>query len=252
MGQNNLQSAFFAKIDDASTFKNMFDHLSNVFFFAKDLESRLVSASKPILERLGVKDEREIIGTTDDQFFPEAIAKGFREDDHFVFTTGTTLPNRLEVWFDEKKNLDWFLTTKVPLKDNRGKVFGLMGVTRQADNLPSRPFCENTATAISYLENNSDRILTTAEIAEVCGLSERTLHRKILETTGTTPYELMLKIRIRKAAESLITYPQKSILEIALLHGFCDQSSFTQHFRKRTGMTPKKFRQRHGSGAAEL
>ncbi|MBE2285988.1 MAG: AraC family transcriptional regulator [Prosthecobacter sp.] len=26
---------------------------------------------------------------------------------------------------------------------------------------------------------------------------------------------------------------------------FCDQSAFTQQFRKRTGMTPKEFRRRH-------
>ena len=36
-----------------------------------------------------------------------------------------------------------------------------------------------------------------------------------------------------------------SIIEIALNHGFCDQSAFTQQFRKRTGMTPKQFRVRN-------
>jgi AraC-like DNA-binding protein len=244
MSQRNLQTDFFGRMADPLALRAMFDHLSDVFFFAKDRDSRLMAASRPILARLGVTSEADVIGTRDDQFFPPAIAAAFREDDEFVFHTGTTLTDRLEVWYDEERNFDWFLTTKVPLRDASGHVFGLMGVTRRAEGVTARPVPTEVAAAVEYFEQNSNRILTTAEVAEVCGVSERTLHRKVVEAMGTTPYELMLQIRIRKAAEALIQSPA-SILDIARSHGFCDQSTFTQHFRKRTGMTPKQFRRRH-------
>jgi transcriptional regulator GlxA family with amidase domain len=89
--------------------------------------------------------------------------------------------------------------------------------------------------------NVADR---TAELARACGLSERTLFRKVRQVLGITPYELMLRIRVQKAAEELILSSAK-IIEIAINHGFCDQSTFTQHFRKRIGMTPKEFRNRN-------
>lgn len=72
----------------------------------------------------------------------------------------------------------------------------------------------------------------------------RTLYRKIHQSLGVTPYELMLRIRIESAAEALIQTKDK-VIDIARAHAFCDQSAFTQHFRKRVGMPPKQFRLRH-------
>jgi AraC-like DNA-binding protein len=244
MPQNKIQVAFLNSLADPFAFRLMFDHVADVLFFIKDRESRLIGASRPILERLGVKSEEEIIGTRDADFFPEAIANSFREDDEFVFTTGTTLTDRLEAWYDERRTFDWFLTTKVPLKGRDDTVVGLMGITRRAGTSTTHPFSEEASTLMNFLEQNTDRIVSTAEVAEVVGVSERTLNRRVQEMMGTTPYELMLQIRIRKAAESLVKTPD-SILSIAKSHGFCDQSTFTQHFRKRTGLTPKQFRKRH-------
>jgi AraC-like DNA-binding protein len=244
MSQNKIQSDFYASLDDPLAIWSIFNHLTDVFFFVKDTKSRLIAASRSILDRLNVKNESDIIGTNDDDFFPEAIANSFREDDRFVFSTGTTLHDRLEAWYDEKHNFDWFLTTKVPLRGRDGSIIGLIGVTRRAGASAQNPFSTEAETVMKFIEKNADRILTTAEVAEACGFSERTLNRRIQQSMGTTPYELMLQIRIRKAAESLITTPD-SILAIAKSHGFCDQSTFTQHFRKRTGLTPKQFRKRH-------
>jgi transcriptional regulator GlxA family with amidase domain len=80
--------------------------------------------------------------------------------------------------------------------------------------------------------------------AKLLGIGERTLYRKIHQALGVTPYELMLRIRIESAAEALIQTNDK-VIEIAQAHAFCDQSAFTQHFRKRIGLTPKQFRMRH-------
>jgi AraC-like DNA-binding protein len=222
----------------------MFDQQPNVFFFVKDRESRLIAASEPTWTRLGLESEAEVIGRLDEDFYPEQAAKSFRADDALVFRTGKPLINRLEVWYDEQRTLNWFLTTKVPLRGKNGKIIGLMGFTRRDEGRSRHQPSSEVTLIVSHIQKNTSRILSTAELARECGLSERTLYRKIHQALGVTPYELMLRIRIESAAEALIQTTDK-VIDIAQAHAFCDQSAFTQHFRKRIGLTPKQFRMRH-------
>ena len=244
MSPKSIQSAFFASMLDPQAFRLMFDQQPNVFFFVKDRESRLIAASEPMWTRLGLEGEANVIGRLDEDFYPEQAAKSFRADDALVFRTGKPLINRLEVWYDEQRTLSWFLTTKVPLRGKNGKIIGLMGLTRRDEGRSRHQPTSEVTLIVSHIQKNTNRILSTAELALECSLSERTLYRKIHQALGVTPYELMLRIRIESAAEALIQTTDK-VIDIATAHGFCDQSAFTQHFRKRIGMTPKQFRMRH-------
>jgi len=244
MPKHAIQRDFFASMADPQAFRTLFEHLSGVFFFVKDAEGRMIAASGPILQRLGLTDEREIIGQTDDAFFPPEIAAGFRADDRQVIETGKPLVNRLEVWYDEQRVLDWFLTTKLPVPGKHGRAIGIMGVTRRYEERIASYAVREVATVVSFLREHRDRKMNVAELAAAVGISERDLHRKVREALGTTPHDLMLRMRIQAAAEALAR-THESIERIASTYGFCDQSAFTQQFRKRTGLTPKQFRSRH-------
>ncbi len=244
MSPKSIQSAFFASMLDPQAFRLMFDQQPNVFFFVKDRESRLIAASEPMWTRLGLEGEANVIGRLDEDFYPEQTAKAFRADDALVFRTGKPLINRLEVWYDEQRTLTWFLTTKVPLRGKGGKIIGLMGFTRRDEGRSRHQPSSEVTLIVSHIQKNTHRILSTVELARECGHSERTLYRKIHQALGVTPYELMLRIRIESAAEALIQTADK-VIDIAHNHAFCDQSAFTQHFRKRIGLTPKQFRMRH-------
>jgi AraC-like DNA-binding protein len=244
MSSKSIQKAFFASMTDPQAFRLMFDQQPNVFFFVKDLESRLIVASAPMLTRLGHEHEVDVIGQLDVNFYPEQVAKAYRADDALVFRTGKPLINRLEVWYDQQRTLTWFLTTKVPLRGNNGKIIGLMGLTRRDESRSRHQSNSEVTLIVSHIQKNTGRIISTAELARECSLSERTLYRKIHQALGVTPYELMLRIRIESAAEALIQTTDK-VIDIAQAHAFCDQSAFTQHFRKRIGLTPKQFRMLH-------
>lgn len=244
MSPKSFQSAFFASMADPQAFRLMFDQQPNVFFFVKDRESRLIAASEPMWIRLGLEGEADVIGRLDEDFYPEQAAKSYRADDALVFRTGKPLINRLEVWYDEQRTLTWFLTTKVPLRGKNGKIIGLMGITRRDEGRSRHQPSSEVTLIVSHIQKNTSRILSTSELARECGLSERTLYRKIHQALGITPYELMLRIRIESAAEALIQTTDK-VIDIAQAHAFCHQSAFTQHFRKRIGLTPKQFRIRH-------
>jgi AraC-like DNA-binding protein len=251
MPRRDLHREFFASLADPSAIAGIFEHLPDVFFFVKNHDSQLITGSQNLLERLGVKEAREIAGRPDSDFFPEHIVKAFHDDDQMVLRTGKPLINRLEIWYDEQRTLNWFLTTKLPLRGKDGKIVGLMGITRRDASRSSYEAESGVATITAYVREHCDRILTTAQLARACGLSERTLFRKVRQALGITPYELMLRIRVQKAAEALIQSAE-SILNIAVDHGFCDQSTFTQHFGKRMGMTPRQFRNRYRPNARRL
>ena len=244
MPSRDIQADFFARIADPQAVRAIFEHLPGVFFFVKDAEGRHIAANSVTFERFGIKDERELIGAMDEKFFPPEVAKAYREDDQEVIRTGKPLINRLEVWYDEQRNLSWFLCTKLPVYDKRGKVIGVMGITRRDEERLRHHDVREVTAAVQYARQHIDRAVTTAEMAKAAGVSERHLHRKLRETIGISPYELALRTRIQSAAEALAK-TSTQIVEIAINHGFCDQSAFTQQFRKRTGMTPKQFRLRN-------
>lgn len=244
MASPRLQAEFFARIADPQAVREIFEHLPGVFFFVKDDQGRHIAANSATFARFGIKGEEELVGAMDEKFFPPEVAKAYREDDQRVIRSGKPIINRLEVWYDEQHRLDWFLATKLPVRDRRGKVIGVMGITRRDEDRLRHHDVREVTEAVRMARENVHRVLGTAELARAVGLSERQLHRKIKAALGLSPYELLLRTRVQAAAE-VLARTSTPISEVALDHGFCDQSAFTQQFRKRTGMTPKEFRRRH-------
>ncbi len=244
MSNMAVQSRFFARIADPQALRVIFEHLPGVFFFVKDDQGRHIAANSATFERFGIKHEHELVGTMDERWFPPEVAKEYRRDDQQVIRTGKPVINRLEVWYDEQRNLDWFLCTKLPVYGKGGKIIGVMGITRRDEERLQHYAIQEVTDVVGYLRNNARKNMTTAELAHAVGASERNLHRKIKDSLGTTPHELMLRMRIQGAAE-VLAKTTDPITVIADAFGFCDQSAFTQQFRKRTGMTPKQFRMRH-------
>ena len=241
-----LQDEFFSKVEEPQAVRHIFEHLPEVFFFVKDRQSRLMAGSNNMVQRLGLKREADLVGKGDEEFFDVHLVQAFRRDDELVFRTGKPLINRLELWYDEHRNHAWFLTTKTPLRGKGGDIVGLMGITRRDESSHNYHPAGVVAKIVDYLNKNPTQALSTADLARTFFMSERTLHRKIHESLGISPYELVIRIRIQKAAEALVKSNAK-VIDVAIEHGFCDPSSFTQHFRKRIGITPSQFRKRHQS-----
>lgn len=238
------QQEFFARVADSREVGLILEHLPGVFYFVKDKEGRFMAANTATCVRCGVKGERELIGNTDADFLPLEIAKAYRKDDKEVMRSGKPLINRMEPFYDEQCRLAWFLTTKVPLRDEGGKVIGVVGIARRDEKRMMHHDVLKVTVAKGFARDNRHRISTAAELAKALGVSERQLYRDLQSTLGVTPYELLLRTRIQSAAEEL-AQTSLPIIEVALRHGFCDQSAFTRQFRNRIGQTPRAFRLCH-------
>jgi len=100
------------------------------FMYVKDLQSRFVVANAHLAQVVGVASPEDLLGKTDFDFYPSELATAFCEDEQNVMRTGTLLFSREEKGIDTAGNEILVLTTKVPLRDSKGKVIGIAGVGR--------------------------------------------------------------------------------------------------------------------------
>lgn len=244
-----LQTEFFAQIGAVAQFRQLFENLPDVYFFAKDAQSRMMAASRPILQRLQLNSEEDVIGTTDHDHFPIHIADSFVRDDQQVMRTGLPLINRVEIWYTEQRLLDWFVTDKLPLRNLSGEVVGVMGTVRSYEGgrrnvLPYSQISD----AVDYIRKRHRGKITVAEVAELAGVSPRQLHRRFQEVFGMSALDFLTKTRMQAASEELLK-TNRPIVDIAIDFGFCDQSAFTRQFKNHVGQTPLKFRRQYGVGS---
>ncbi len=90
------------------------------------------------------------------------------------------------------------------------------------------------------LEEISEKIMIEDMAAEI-GMSKFHFLREFKKTTGETPYQFVLKVRLSEA-ERLLIESNSKISDIAYELGFNDQSHFTNAFRKAKGISPQSFR----------
>ncbi len=86
------------------------------------------------------------------------------------------------------------------------------------------------------------RDLTLEMLAEQVGFSPYHFARLFRQTTGESPHQFVVRLRIEKA-QLLIRETDESLASIALESGFANQSHLTRIFKRFLGLTPKAYRQ---------
>ncbi|WP_277374186.1 AraC family transcriptional regulator [Pseudomonas sp. AA-38] len=93
--------------------------------------------------------------------------------------------------------------------------------------------------------------LYIAEVAQQCAMSRSHFSRAFKRSTGLSPQEWVINLRI-ETAQRMLSQSRRSLTEIGQDCGFCDQAHFTRTFNRRVGMSPNRWRQasrtEHASG----
>ena len=103
--------------------------------YFKDLESRMIMVNQQILDENGIKDVSELSGIADGRFFPAELAAKYREEERLLMESGRPLVNAEEFQILKDGTSRWMLTTKVPMRDEKGTIIGLMGISRDITDL---------------------------------------------------------------------------------------------------------------------
>lgn len=108
--------------------RTLIDHIPDPIY-AKDIHGRKTLSNQADLASMGIVDEKEAIGKTDAAFYPSKLAAKFMRDDAHVIRAGKPIINQVEQSISDDGKKHSFLSSKIPIKDENGKVIGLIGIS---------------------------------------------------------------------------------------------------------------------------
>jgi PAS domain S-box-containing protein len=100
------------------------------YIFVKDTEGRMIINNVAHRRLLGATTQEEVVGKSDFEFFSPDLAAQYFADEQAIIQSGQPLVNREEPTVDPAGGKHWLLTSKVPLRDSRGKIVGIVGNSR--------------------------------------------------------------------------------------------------------------------------
>jgi len=105
---------------------------------------------------------------------------------------------------------------------------------------------------LAFIGDRLSRNLTLSELAREAGLSAAYFSQRFKCSTGTSPHQYLLRLRICKA-KTLLEESESPIIDIAAECGFQTQQHFARIFRRITRTTPTEYRrQRQRSDYASV
>jgi len=123
--QKQLEAAL---AEEQSLLNALLENAPDYIYF-KDTESRFIRTSKAHAKAFGLSDPAQVIGKSDFDFFTEDHARPAYEDEQEIIRTGQPFSKEeKETWSDRPDT--WVLTTKMPLRDQEGKIVGTFGISK--------------------------------------------------------------------------------------------------------------------------
>jgi PAS domain S-box-containing protein len=104
------------------------------YIYVKDEQHRLVLANKALQERWGGSS---LIGKNDHDLMAKEWADYYLAEEKYILSTGEAMINKQHYVpaSDSVTGKDiWLLQTKIPLRDARGNIIGLVGINRDITN----------------------------------------------------------------------------------------------------------------------
>lgn len=99
------------------------------FFYVKNRHGRIVAANRAVAHHHGFKDPEEVRGLTDFDLAPQDRAQALHEAEQALMAGDLRIDGVLERIEQREGGTAFYETSKVALRDPRGEVIGLTGVT---------------------------------------------------------------------------------------------------------------------------
>ena len=119
---------------DEFLFHALMESTADSIYF-KDRECRLLRVSRKMAESLGFSEPADLVGKTDIDLFGETFGRGTRLDDLRVMETNRPIIGLIESRKLDNGQTNWTLASKLPIHDETGNVIGLVGITREINEI---------------------------------------------------------------------------------------------------------------------
>ena len=144
----------------------LMEHVPDSIYF-KDLGSRFIRASNALACKKALTSADEFVGKTDFDFFTEEHARQAFDDEQRIIATGEGISGKeeKETWTDGR--VTWVDTCKLPLHDQRGRIIGTFGISR---DITERKQAEER------LKTTQKELLAASRLAGMAEIATGVLH----------------------------------------------------------------------------
>ena len=242
MASQSSNSLFFCQPELVALYETLVD----VMFCAKGLDGRYIEVNSAFVRRTGRSSKRDVVGKYASDLFIAELAERYEEQDRQVFETGEPLHDQLELIRRTSGELGWYLTEKLPVRDDGEprKVIGLVSVSRDLKTPSAEHITiEGLQNVVDFVRANLKSTMRVSDLAAQADCTETQLERRMRKVFGVTATQYILRVRV-EAAANLLLETDEAIASIATRCGFYDQPDFTRRFARLTNETPAQFRSR--------
>jgi AraC-like DNA-binding protein len=245
------RTKLFDRIENPLDCLDLFDFLPQVYMYAKAADGRYLRANRVVCRVIGVQCESEIIGKTDFDFFPPAIAAQYVEEDRRVIASREPLTDQIWLVPNSQGIPQIYSCNKIPLQDKRRNVIAIAGVKRPYQDTDAADAGHGRLLkVVQFVTSHYGDEIVVADLAEKAGLSSSQLHREFARLFGITPNQYIREVRVG-VARHLLETTQQPVATIAFETGFYDQSHLTRQFKTSTGITPTEYRRTYSPFGAQ-
>ncbi len=117
-------------VNDRNTLRAIIDNIPEYIYVKNTKGQHIVNNRKVYNELIGAESEEETLGKTVFDYFGDILAADFQDDDIRIMSAGEQLLDHEESIIDQFGRRQWLSTTKIPIRDHKGNVSGLVGLSR--------------------------------------------------------------------------------------------------------------------------
>jgi diguanylate cyclase (GGDEF)-like protein/PAS domain S-box-containing protein len=158
--------------DDGFLFRALLDSMPDSVY-VKDRDARLLRVSLSMVRNLGYADRAEIVGKSDVDLFGEDFGHRTYLEDLRVMETDEPIAGLIESRLLDDGGQNWTLTTKLPVHDRAGRVIGLLGITREINELKQAEMSLQYLATHDTLTALPNRFLMMDRLNQVLARAER-------------------------------------------------------------------------------
>ncbi|WP_163382036.1 response regulator [Cyclobacterium sp. SYSU L10401] len=114
--------------EERALLRTIIDNIpTNIYVKNTRFEKTLVNKAE--LDYLGFRDEKQVLGLTDEELFNTDTAREAREEDESVMFDEHIILNKEVIQEQKNGKKRYCLISKIPLKDDSGRITGMVGLT---------------------------------------------------------------------------------------------------------------------------